>query len=128
MIVIDTDILIWILRGKTDVADQFKETVSATKGFVYITPIQVAEVFAGIRDGELLKTEEFLDSLLRLPLDYRAGREAGSFLNQFKASHNTTLADSLIAAVTRINAFKLWTLNRKHYPMLEPADFWELQP
>jgi hypothetical protein len=109
-----------------EIAEQFKETVSAARGFIYITPIQVAEVFAGVRQGELLKTQEFLDSLLLLPLDYRAGREAGSFLNQFKASHNITLADSMIAAATRINAFKLWTLNRKHYPMLDPNDFWEL--
>jgi hypothetical protein len=126
MIVVDTDILIWVLRGRTDIAGQFKETATAAKGFVYITPIQVAEVFAGIRKSEILKTKEFLESLLLLPLDYRAGEEAGTFLNQFRSSHNVTLADTMVAAATRINAFKIWTLNRKHYPMLDRVDFWEL--
>jgi hypothetical protein len=59
-------------------------------------------------------------------LDYRAGEEAGTFLNQFRSSHNVTLADTMVAAATRINAFKIWTLNRKHYPMLDRVDFWEL--
>jgi predicted nucleic acid-binding protein len=127
MIVVDTDILIWVLRGRTDIAEQFKETVTAAKGFVYITPIQVAEIFAGIRKSEILKTKEFLESLLLLPLDYRAGEEAGTFLNQFRSSHDVTLADTMIAAATRINAFKIWTLNRKHYPMLDRSDFWELR-
>ena len=126
MIVVDTDILIGVLRGRTDIAEQFKETVTAAKGLVYITPIQVAEVFAGIRNSEILKTKEFLESLLLLPLDYRAGEEAGTFLNQFRSSHNVTLADTMVAAATRINAFKIWTLNRKHYPMLDRVDFWEL--
>ncbi|MBN2552327.1 MAG: PIN domain-containing protein, partial [Spirochaetales bacterium] len=102
MIVADTDILIWILRGRTDIAEAFKETVSTANGFVYVTPIQVAEVFAGIRQGEILKTRMFLESLLLLPLDYRIGEEAGAFLNQFKASHGVTLADAMIAAATRI--------------------------
>ena len=125
MIVVDTDILIWILRGRKDIAKQFKSAVREANGFIYITPIQVAEVFAGMREGEVLKTREFLESLLVLPLDYRVGEEAGTFLNQFKASHGVTLADSMIAAAARINAFRMWTLNRKHYPMLDPYDYWE---
>jgi predicted nucleic acid-binding protein len=125
VIVVDTDILIWILRGNADVVQQFKAAVAATGGFVYITPVQVAEVFAGMREGEVIKTRDFLQSMLLLPLDYRIGEEAGTFLNQFKGSHGVTLADSMIAAATRCNALKIWTFNRKHYPMLDTNDFWE---
>jgi predicted nucleic acid-binding protein len=38
-------------------------------------------------------------------------------------SHNVTLADAVIAAVTVYYDLILWTLNRKHYPMLSEEQF-----
>lgn len=38
-------------------------------------------------------------------------------------SHNVTLADALVAACSRVNNLKLWTMNKKHYPMLEEDEF-----
>ncbi len=38
MVIVDTDILIWILRDQEDIVSSFKDTVVKVKGFVYITP------------------------------------------------------------------------------------------
>jgi predicted nucleic acid-binding protein len=125
MVLIDTDILIWILRDREDIVASFKSTVEAARGFLYITPVQVAEIFTGMRENEELSTKEFLESFILISLDYNIGETAGLYMNQFGKSHGLTLADALIASAARKNALKLWTLNRKHYPMLEADDFWK---
>ncbi len=126
MVLIDTDILIWILRDRDNIINSFNTTAVETKGFIYTTPIQVAEIYAGIRENELSRTKEFMESLILLSLDYSIGENAGLYMKQFSKSHGITLADALIASAARKNAIKLWTLNRKHYPMLAPGEFWEI--
>jgi predicted nucleic acid-binding protein len=37
---------------------------------------------------------------------------------------NVTLADAMIAAITRLNGCGLWRRNKKHYPMLHADDFY----
>ncbi len=125
MIVIDTDVLIWILKGSENINRKFSELVLETQGYVYITPIQEAEIYAGIRETERIKTEGFFESLNIIDIDRQVGRIAGGFINRYGKSHNVTLADALIGATTKLNGFKLWTLNKKHYPMFEENEFLE---
>lgn len=125
MIVIDTDVLIFILRGIEIIKRRFTELVVETEGYVFITPIQIAEIYAGVREKEKVKTEHFLESFSVIDIDKKVGELAGVFINKFGKSHNVTMADSLIGAATEINGFKIWTLNRKHYPMFEEKVFYE---
>ena len=125
MIVIDTDILIWILRGRREIHEKFKTTLMTGNEAVCVTPVQIAEIYSGIRHKERLKTENFIDSFNVIDFDGSVGRLAGEFINRYGKSHNVTLADALIAAAIRVNAYRLWTLNRKHYPMLADTDFLE---
>lgn len=125
MIVVDTDILIWILKGNEDIKRRFTELVLETKGHVFITPVQIAEIHAGIREKEKIKTENFIQSFNIAEIDEQVGRLAGEFINKYGKSHNVTMADALIGAVAKINGFKLWTLNKKHYPMFEDNEFLE---
>ena len=60
MIVVDTDVIIWLLRGDEQIKEQFSEIIDQTGGFIFITPIQVAEIYAGIRDNERIDTEIFI--------------------------------------------------------------------
>ena len=83
MVLIDTDILIWILRDREDIIDSFNTTAVETKGFIYTTSIQVAEIYAGIRENELARTKEFMESLILLSLDYSIGENAGLYMKQF---------------------------------------------
>ncbi|HBM16934.1 MAG TPA: hypothetical protein DD381_11395 [Lentisphaeria bacterium] len=63
MIIIDSDILIRILRGNEDIKKKFTLTAKEINGELFITPIQYMEIFSGLRQKELISTELFLDSL-----------------------------------------------------------------
>ncbi|MFH0925392.1 MAG: type II toxin-antitoxin system VapC family toxin [bacterium] len=126
MIIIDSDILIWILRGNKEIRAQFEKAITQTGGSIFITPIQLAELYAGIREKEKLDTEKFLTTFSLINIDGKIGRLAGEFMNKYHKSHSITIADALIAASTKICGLKLWTLNKKHYPMLEKVDFFLL--
>ena len=125
MIVIDSDVLIWILRENEAVKTRFTELVVETNGYVFITPVQVAEIYAGIREKEKIRTERFLESLNIINIDKEVGKLAGEFIRVCGKSHNVTMADALIGSAARLNGFKLWTLNKKHYPMLEAKELLE---
>ena len=101
MVIIDTDIIIWLLRGNEEIRELFQQTVAETEGFIFITPVQIAEIFAGLRSREKGKTEKFLHSLNIIDISAGIGKTAGEFMNKFGKSHNVTLADALIAAASK---------------------------
>lgn len=119
MIMVDSDILIWILRGNTEIKQTFEKYVQETNGFIYITPIQIAEIYAGLHESEKTVTKLFLESLSIIDFNEDIGLLSGEYMRLFKKTHNVTLADSLIAASTINSGLKLWTLNKKHYPMIK---------
>ena len=119
MIVFDTDVLIWILRGKEEIIQKAEELINETNGYVYITPVQIAEIYAGARKKELKQIEKLLNSFNKIDINEEIGKLAGEFMNKYRKSHNVELADSLIAACCKVYEFKLWTLNKKHYPMMK---------
>ena len=118
MIVFDTDIIIWILRNRGDIIKQAKRL----NGYIYITPIQIAEIYAGARKKELIQIEKLLNSFKKIDINEEIGRLAGEFMNKYRKSHNVELADSLIASSCKVYGFKLWTLNKKHYPMMNDKE------
>jgi predicted nucleic acid-binding protein len=124
MVVVDSDVLIWVLRGDAEATGGLRNAVIVTEGSVYITPVQIAEIYAGLRPREKPKMEGLLASIGTLDIVGVTGKLAGEFLNQYAKSHGVTLADAMIAAAVRLNSAELWTRNRKHYPMLESAEFY----
>ncbi len=125
MVVADTDILIWILRQDRALVERFKDAIRETSGHVFITPVQVAEIYSGIRPKEKVKVETFIESLNILDIDKRTGKLAGEFLHGYGKSHSVTMADALVGAAAKVNVFQLWTMNKKHYPMFEDDEFFE---
>ena len=125
MVVIDTDIIIWILRGNKDIEELFKKVVNETDGYIFITPIQIAEIYAGIRQKERPDAENFIESLSVIDINKSIGRLAGDFINRYGRTHNVTIADAMIAASAKLNLFKLWTLNKRHYPMFTEKEFFQ---
>lgn len=125
MVMIDTDILIWMFRKKPEIKIQFEELVRSVDGKIYVTPIQIAEIYAGIRDAERDQTAIFFRVIRHIPIDDKIGQLAGEFLNRYQKSHNVTTSDALIAATSLLHHCRLWTLNKKHYPMMKTEDFWK---
>lgn len=125
MLVVDTDILIWVLRQDQTLIERFKNAVRETNGNIYITPIQVAEIYSGMRPKEKLRIETFIESLNTIDIDRRMGKLAGGFIHDYGKSHSVTMADAIVGAAAKVNIFRLWTLNKKHYPMFKGDEFFE---
>lgn len=112
----DSDVVIELLRGRGPVVRAAEQLESAGVP-TYCTAITWAEVYAGLRVGEEVLTEAFFNARGEVVLDGRAGRQAGSYLARYAGSHGVQLADALIAAAAVTAGLRLWTLNRKRYPM-----------
>jgi hypothetical protein len=122
LIIFDTDIIIWILRGDSDIVSKAKLISVETHGKIYITPIQVAEIYSGMMNNEAKKTKELIESFYFLDINKPIGELAGEYMHKYRKSHNIELADAIIGAAAKIYSFKLFTLNTKHYPMLHKED------
>ncbi len=115
-VILDSDIIIEVLRGRADVIEA-AHALEASGTPTYCTPISVAEVYAGIRPGEEHITRAFFEARGEVVLDADTGRRAGVYLARYVGSHGVEIADALIAAAATTSDLRLWTLNRKHYPM-----------
>ena len=113
---LDSDVIIEILRGRVSVASALKNLKLAGIP-TYSTPVASAEIFAGIRPGEEPLTEALFGTFGEITLDGTIGRRAGSYLARYSRSHGVQIADALVAAAASTAGLSLWTLNRKHYPM-----------
>lgn len=81
-------------------------------------PINITEVYAGLRPKEEAPTEEFLASLQHFPITPAAARLAGELKRDYAHKGTTlNLGDVIIAAVAIDNELTLLTDNIKDFPM-----------
>jgi predicted nucleic acid-binding protein len=116
-ILLDSDVVIEILRSRNQAVLLQWEALAKTAEVVLFSPITAAEVWAGARPNEQSATSRFFNFLTCIPLDYAIGHLAGELLRQFSKSHGLKIADALIAATAIHHKAALWTRNQKHYPM-----------
>jgi predicted nucleic acid-binding protein len=115
-VLIDSDILIEILRGKNpQVSCQFEALLSATSA-VCCSAISRTEIGQGARPGEFDAITALFSFLTCIPADCKTADQAGDTLRQFRKSHSVGLGDAIIAATAVHHNLELWTRNRKHYP------------
>lgn len=112
----DSDVIIEILRGRAAVVN---DALALERDGVptYTTAIAWAEIYAGVRAGEEPLTQAFFEARGEVLLDGAIGRRAGAYVARYGRSHGVELADALVAAAAVTAGLRLWTLNRKHYPM-----------
>ena len=115
-LLLDTNVLIDFFRGQKE-ALAFLRTRSEP---ILISAVTVAELFAGVREGEERRTvEEFLAVLEIIPVDTEIAKKGGLYRRDYGPSHGVGLADALIAATAELHQAKLVTLNARHFPMVE---------
>ena len=122
-ILIDTDIIIWFLRGDEKTIATSDKLVSERR--LFSTPVSVAEVYAGAFADELETIDDLFYNVKVLEIVKDIGQLAGGFMVEFKKSHRLEIADALIVAAAKYYKMKLWTLNKKHFPMLKRSDFFK---
>ena len=122
-ILTDSDILIEISRGRDKSLVSRWLELSRSDALVLFSSVSAAELWAGARPSEYAAIEALFGALVCVPADAAVGRQAGEYLRRYRKSHAIELGDALIAASAVANNARLWTRNRKHYPMPEVQFF-----
>jgi predicted nucleic acid-binding protein len=118
-LLLDTSVLIDALRSRNARRELLARLVNEGHHFS-TTALNIAEVYAGVREGETALTTSFLDSLECRDLTASSGRLAGMLKNTWARKGRTlSLSDAIIAAIAIENECSLITDNRKDFPMPE---------
>lgn len=113
---LDTDVLIDYLRGEPRAIIYLEDRAEP----LLLSSITVAELFAGVRDGEERNAlNNFVRAFEVVAVNLEIAERGGLLRRDYKKSHNTGLADAIIAATAEHERASLVTLNGKHFPMLD---------
>lgn len=116
MYLVDTDVLIWVLRGKKEIVEKISQLKEESE--LCISVISIAEIYKNIFPSELTVTEDFLEQHIIFDIDRKIAKVAGLYWQQFiKQLKNLSLTDCLIAGTANANNLNLLSLNTKHFPM-----------
>jgi predicted nucleic acid-binding protein len=116
-ILLNTDIVMHLLKKRPEIVSHFIE-LREQEVEILLSPIVVAEIYAGAFDREYPVIEAFFSLCRRLTLESDTARTAGRYANRYrKAYQGVSLEDCLLAATARAFHCPLWTGNRQHYPM-----------
>lgn len=115
---IDSDIIVWCLRGRKDVKELLEELQESA--VPACSSISIVEVQLGVIKGEEEKTSKFLNSLEV----YSVGREianlAGEYIREYKKKGITLeIPDAIVGATCLLHDLVLVSYNIKHYPFKE---------
>jgi predicted nucleic acid-binding protein len=112
MYTLDTNIIIYFLKGDSEVKKFLEEKISRGSRF-FISAITEAELFGypAITPEEASKIEEVLRTISIIPVDSQIARLAGFFKRKYKIS----LPDAIIAATGYLTNTILLTRNVKDF-------------
>lgn len=116
MYLLDTDIVIWVLRGNQVYIDLLKKLKD--NALLSISSVTVAEIYQNIFPAEIIKTEALLTELQILEVTTSIAKQAGLYWQQYnRQAKNLSITDCMIAATAHTHDLTLISLNLKHYPM-----------
>ena len=122
-ILVDTDVIIWLLRGDTEALKQLQ-----TYPGISFSAVTYMELLQGIKNKkEFTQLRAFIqdwDIDIKLIND-RITMRAMTLCEEFSLSHNMHLSDALIGATATAYALPLLTGNVKRYT---PIQSLELRP
>jgi len=114
-ILIDSDVIIWFLRGKPEVVE--KLSILFDSSHLFVSVITITGIFARAKKPEIKIIDDLFTSLGIVEINTKIAKLAGSFINEYRKSSMVEIADDLIAASVKINNLMFFTFNKKHYPM-----------
>ena len=114
---LDTSVIIDALLGKRG-RDALLRELLLEGHLLACCPVNVAEIYAGMRPKEEAPTAQFLKSLHYYEISWEVARKAGLLKGEYaRRGFTLSLADALIAAVALTHGLPLLTDNVKHFPM-----------
>ena len=110
---IDTDVLIWFLRGRNSALDAIRRCPS-----VELSAVNYMELVQGVRDSHelrmLLRTVR-INGWRIIPLTESISHRATWYVESYALSDGMRVADALIAASAVQSGATLMTANVRHY-------------
>jgi predicted nucleic acid-binding protein len=113
---IDSDVLIWHLRGNQKALDLIRQLRDIDKFELWIGAMQRAEIVFFMRPDEESATELFLSQFSTASVDQSIIDQAGKLFRQWNPSHGIDINDAILAATAMQAGGKIYCLNTKHYP------------
>ena len=123
---IDTDVLIWFLRGQSSARDAIAQTRS-----VELSAVTYMELVQGVRDKEelrMLRQTIRLNAWRILPLTEVVSHRATLYVESYALSDGLRVADALIAASAVQCGAALMTVNTRHYKCIPDIALEQYRP
>ncbi|MBI3558838.1 type II toxin-antitoxin system VapC family toxin [Candidatus Gottesmanbacteria bacterium] len=118
MYLLDSDIVIWLLRKDQKVTKATKQL--AKKDILGVSTITVAEVYKNAFQQEFFDIEELFSKNIPVDVNTEIARLAGKYWKEFHPKlEKLSLSDTIIAATARFYDATLVTLNTRHFPMTD---------
>ena len=110
---VDTDVLVWFLRGRRSAREAMARCRS-----VELSAVTYMELVQGVRDKNelrMLRRTIRLNGWRILPLTEDIGHRAAMYVEGYALSDGLRVADALIAASAVQSGSALMTANTRHY-------------
>jgi len=125
-LIIDTDVLIWYLRGN----EASKKTVESNIPFS-MSVVTYMELVQGMKNKEEMK--KFQKQIQKwnvniIQIDKEISSRAMFYVQEYALNHSMMLADGLIAATVVQNGEILLTANDKHYKFIPTIELKKFIP
>jgi len=125
-VLVDTDVLIWYLRG-----DKKAYELIHSLSNICISSVTYMELVQGMRNKDELRT---LQKTLRqwnvktIYINEEISAKALFYVEEYFLSHSMQLADALIGATASMYGMTLITANDKHYKIIKELEMEVFRP
>ena len=114
---VDSDILIWHLRGEAKAAALLRRLSSEPGTDLWIGALQRAEVVFFMRPSEVTATRAFLSRFKTESVTQAIIDQGGDLYRTWHPAHGIDVNDAILVATVATTGGKIYTQNLKHYPM-----------
>jgi len=118
---IDSDILIWHLRGEPKAAALLRRLSGERGTELWIGALQRGEIVFFMRPEEEPASLSFLSRFKTEAVTREVVDGAAVFYRKWHPSHGIDVNDAILAATAATTGGKIYTQNLKHYPMPDIA-------
>ena len=123
---IDTDVLIWYMRGNPRAAKAVERL--AAPAVSVVTYMDLVQGMRNKRELQALRSTLQDWGAVILPLNETISSKAMFYVEQYFHSHSLRLADALIGATAVVNGLTLLTANTKHYGVIKDLSLARFTP
>lgn len=116
---IDSDALIWHLRGNGKALRFFRDIRDAGEYELWIGAMQRAEIVFFMRPEEEAATRALLSQFSTALVNQTIVDRAAALYRKWHPSHGVDINDSILAATAMETGGAIFCLNTRHYPMPE---------